>query len=202
MMNEYDSEYFIIGKRNDDERLPSLMPDANTTSRRFRNERQPFGSSPLIFLNAWKAENLANNVRDVAADVLFDGADFMVRRAICEKLLEIETPGLFLHPATYIDDHGDWHEDYWYLTFTECLDCWDRCASEYEMEPLVAGTSPLYSVYHYSLRSSVLKEIPLESRMLFKMGGTADGMIFCHKSLAGLFRSNSCGTTLTLVAES
>jgi len=104
-----------------------------------------------------------------------------------------------MHPSVFVDKRKKWHEDYWYLCFTQQLDCWDRDASEYEDEPLEMGGFELYSVYSYSLDEQVLDRIPLQNRQIFKMGSTQDGYIFCHKSLAHLFRGTDCGVELVAV---
>ena len=39
------------------------------------------------------------------------------------------------------------------------------------------------------MNENILDEIPLEKRLLFKMGGTLDGYIACHQKLSRLFAS-------------
>jgi hypothetical protein len=189
-MTDYNQDYFFI--RSDDvanTRLPSLSADTNTRERRFRYEPEPVGSAPLIFSNGWKEEYLKRGVKDDVTDILFDGNNFMVRDHMREKLLQLDIPNLHIHPAIYIDDRDEWHEDYWYLTFSKLLDCWDRDASDYDDDPVVAGTATLYGIYSYSLDAKVLDAIPLKDRLLFKMGGAVQAMVVCHKSIAGIFRA-------------
>lgn len=201
-MNNYTQDYFFIEKQADNDHFPSLMPDENTEDRRFRFEKQDMGSPPLIFFNGWKQENLAAKIKDIAADILFDGADIMVKKNIREQLLDKDIPDLHMHPAIYIDDKGAWHEDYWYLTFTSQLDCWDRKKSSYNPEPLVAGGDTLFSVYSYCLDEALLERTPLNNRLLFKMGATIDGLLACHKSIASIFcAGNPSGAMLTKVAD-
>ena len=117
-MTDYNQDYFFIRSDNvNNTRLPSLVPDTNTGERRFHYEPEPTGSAPLIFSNGWKEEFRRRGVRDDLTDILFDGNNFMVR----ERLLQYEIPNLHIHPAIYIDDRDEWHEDYWYLTFSELL---------------------------------------------------------------------------------
>jgi hypothetical protein len=191
-MSDYNDDYFFIRKPKNNSLLPFLSPDENTEDRRYRFEAQPLGSPPLVFHNTWKEENLKKRVKSISPEVLFEGDDLVVSTAIREKLLLADIPELHMHPAIYIDDQEKWHEDYWFLTFTKWVDCWDRNTSTYEQDdpPVVLGGFELHQVYQYSFDPKVLDKIPMPGRLLFKLGGSLDGFIVCHKSLAGLFRAN------------
>ena len=52
------------------------------------------------------------------------------------------------------------------------------------------GGETLYQVYEYRLSSKILDSVPLDRRLLFKMGGTLKGMVLCHKSLLKIFMQN------------
>lgn len=186
-MNDFDSEYFFIRKPKKSPKIPFLVPDENTVGRRFRFEAQPIGSAPLVFHNADKDENMRAGIVAETPDVLFSGSSVLVRTAIREKLLLLDVPHLSMHPAIYIDDKDKWHEDYWFLTFTEDFDCWDRENSEYDDEAIEVGGTELFQVYSYRLNSSILATTPLQDRLLFKMGGDVHGFICCHKSLRSTF---------------
>lgn len=190
-MANFDNQYFFVVKA-DDERLPSLTPDVNTEDRRHTYEAQAAGSPPLVFFNGardYQKKMGVPNWTGEMPDVLFDGSNLVVRSRIREQLLPYDIPHLSMHPAVYVDDAGKWREDYWYLTFTDRFDCWDRASSDYETEPLEMGGFKLHNVYSYSLDRQVLDTKPPEERLLFKMGGTLEGLVVCHESLAFLFRS-------------
>jgi hypothetical protein len=189
-MSKYDDEYFFIRSDDDNERLPALTPDTNTNERRYAQQRPAPGSAPLIFTNGWKEEFAARRVKDEVADILFEGVNFIVRDHIRERLLALEIPHLYMHPAVYIDDLGNWHEDFWFVGITKEFDCWDRATSAYAKKQMTIGSETLYSMYTYSLNSDLLDQTPLPERLLFQMGGTLDGRITCHVSLAALFRGN------------
>lgn len=203
MTKHHEDYFFIRSDRTNNPRLPAMFPDTNTAERGFRYVPEPPGSAPLIFTNGWKEEFKQRGVRDDVADILFDASNLVVRDHIRERLLHLEIPNLYIHPAVYIDDRGEWHEDYWYLTFANVFDCWDRATSDYdEDEPIGSGTDALYGVFQYSLNTQLLDETPLQDRLLFKMGGTLQAMIVCHKSLAGIFRSSgSNGAKVQAIAD-
>lgn len=196
-MNNYDHDYFFIRLDDNNERLPYLRPDTNTSERRFRNRAQPPGSAPLIFTNALKQDFRDAGKKDDAADILFESSNFVVRDHIRERLLQYEIPNMHIHPAVYIDDRDKWHENYWFLVFTSRFDCWDRSTSTYSSPPLEIGENEFFDMYTYSLNSKLLDETPFENRLLFQMGSTQDAMIVCHKSIAGLFRGNGKSGAVT-----
>jgi hypothetical protein len=187
-MSKFNKEYFFL-HRTDDDRIPGPTPDEDTVEKEYMYKVQPMGQKPFIFYNGaleWQQEWGIEPADP--SDVLFDGADVLVREKIANKLWEeYDIPNLAIQPAIYIDHKKKWHEDFWFLTFTKDFDCWDREKSTYDPEPL--GTnSPLYSVYTYSLNDKLLEDTPLPARLLFRMGGSLDGFVTVHESLADLFR--------------
>lgn len=189
-MSKYDSEYYFVMSDDSDSSLPYLLPDTNTNERRFRVQAQPVGSAPLVFSNGLKEDYKTQGRREHIADILFHSSTFAVRDKIREELITYDIPDIHIHPAIYIDDTGVWHEDYWFLTFTNAYDCWDRDNSTFDPEPLDAPKQPLFSVFSYSLNTEFLDNIPLNRRLLFKMGGVIPSVIVCHQSIASLFRKN------------
>jgi len=190
-MGNYDQEYFFIRKKDDD-RLPSLTPDENTVARRYSFEPQPVGSAPFMFFDGGADYDRKLGIVPVKdlPDILFDGVDMLVREHIRDALLALDLPGLHIHPAVFVDADKNWHEDYWFLAFPDCLDCWDRGLSHFEDNPVELGGFKLYSIYTYALDATVLDKIPLNQRLLFKMGGTLDPFIVCHQDIAAIFRGN------------
>lgn len=200
-MADYENEYFILEALEEDD-VPFLTPDKATAKRQFSSERQTAGSPPLIFTNGWRARNRADGVTDTVRPILFHGNNLVVSAVMRESLLHIDVAGMAMHPAIYIDDQDNRHEDYWYVAFTELFDCWDRVTSTISGGNNASKTSQRYEVLAYGLDRKILDGTPLEKRLLFKMGGTTAGQLFCHESIAGLFRIDlPNGAKLTLVAD-
>ena len=189
-MSDFAQQYFFLNRPNN-EALPYLQPTDETANLNFRFEQMPLGTKPLMFFNGIADMQKENKIAPlkVLPDVLFSGTDLVVRDRIREKLLEADIPNLALQASIYIDEEGNWHEDYWYLTFTERFDCWDRDKSEYRAKPLQIGGMELYSIYEYKLDEELLAKTTLKDRQLFKMGGVNPAPVTVHKSLAGIFRS-------------
>jgi hypothetical protein len=184
-MNAFDKEYFFL-TFPDDESVPAATPDDDTEAKPFIYEALPFGQKPLVFYNGALDFQTEKRIRpmDPPPDVLFYGGHMIVRRRIADKLWELEIPNLVIQPAIYIDHKNNWHEDYWFLTFTASFDCWDREHSKYDPDDGFLGAH----IYTYSLNVKLLQETPLRARRLFRMGETVPGMVTVHKSLVDLFR--------------
>jgi len=203
---KYDQEYHFVRRPKDQDSLPSLTPDVDTEDRQFRFMAQPTGSPPLVFFNGARDFQRKHNIPSVkkVPDILFDGANMVIRSHIREALSAQNVQNLHMHPAVYIHDDGKRHEDYWYMTFTERFDCWDRNNSNYEKKdpPIRLGGSEFFSVYDYSLNSDLLDKTPLKQRLLFDMGGAINGYIVCHESISHLFRQDGkSGAELTLISD-
>jgi hypothetical protein len=199
-MQDFNQEYYFIVEEIN-EHNPSLTPDEDTANRPFEYEELPLGSKPLIFHDGaldWKKRK---NIKplNTPPEILFSGTDVVVPGALRETLFKLDIPHLAIQPAIYIDYKDDWYEDYWYLTFTELFDCWDRKLSKYEKEPLVVGNVALFDINEYSLNNELLSKTPLQNRLLFKMGGTSPAPVLAHASVARYFHRS--GAIVLPIAE-
>lgn len=190
-MHNYDKEYFFV-QQKDDDRLPSLTADEDTVDRHYSFEPQPVGSAPFMFFDGGADYDRKLGIVPIKElpDILFNGSNLLVRNHIRDALVALDLPGVHIHPAVFVDAYKNWHEDYWFLAFPERLDCWDREKSDFDDEPLELGGFKLHSVYAYALDVAVLDKIPLNHRLLFKMGGVLEAYIVCHQDIAAIFRGN------------
>jgi hypothetical protein len=204
-MNKLELEYVFVHHPLGREDLPSLSPDAATEDRDFRYVAQLLGSPPLVFEDGAKDYRKKRGIKVVKMppDVLFCGSDLVVEARIREALLAQKLANIAMHPAVYIHDNGMRYEKYWYITFLERLDCWDRKTSEFEQDasPVRLGGFELFQIYRYHLDDEVLDKVPLNRRLLFKMGGSVDGLIVCHKSISFLLSEGAGGIPLTEIID-
>jgi len=185
-MSNFDSEYFFIRKPKGNERIPSLEADEDTSMRNYAFEALPLGS-PLVFLNSWRERNKKKGISEKIGEVLFEGADLLVSDRIRMTLLHRDIAHLHMHPSIYIDDVDRWHENFWYLTFTKRFDCWDRKTSVYLDKPIGDEGEEIFHVEKFHLNDELLRKTPVESRLLFKMGGSIEPFVTVHRTLASLF---------------
>ena len=154
-----------------------------------RYEAQPMGSPPLVFHNDLDESEVLDGAYTVAGPVLFAGTDLVVNDVIREKLIDLNIPGMHMHSTIYIDERNRWHENYWYLTFSTPLDCWDRMTSTVaKTGPITLGGFELFEVNKFNLDDKVLNALPLRERRLFKMAGVLGAKVTAHQSVAALFK--------------
>lgn len=202
-MSELDQEYYLIMSDPARDDLPTLTPDANTQGRDFRYARQPVGSAPLFFFNGFKERHAKRGIAPLATppDILLSGHNPLVRDAAREILLDLDIPGVHMHPAVYMHDDDRWYEDYWFLAVEERFDCWDRTNSDImKSAPIQLGGFELFGVNHFSLNHDLMLRTPLKNRLLFQMGGVTDAFFVCHQSLYRLF-SQADGIELVRLDE-
>lgn len=163
--DKFDVEYYFVVKDEKNDRLPFLMPDIDADERQYAEHRPPTGAAPLIFRNAWENESSAARMQEDIPDILFEGTTFLARDSICDRLLQLNLPQIYIHPAVYIDGKGGWHEDFWYVGISNFFDCWDRDKSRYGKKQLYIGDETLYDVYSYSLNSEKVEKTSLRDRL-------------------------------------
>lgn len=194
-MKKYEQQYYFLRKAKENESLPSLCPDDNTSDKNYDFEEFPAAASPFFFLNAGREYGEKRNIPSAQRipSILFDGTNLLVSSSMREALLELDIPHLHMHPSVYIHDDGKWQEDYWYMTFVERFDCWSRGESEYdnEDEPIRLGGFDLFEVYKFHFDEKLLNSIPLSQRLLFKMGGAVNAFVVCHESILNIFKSEN-----------
>lgn len=200
-MSDYEQQYYIV-RAAEGRQVPYLGPDENTSEKNFSFEPQPLGAPPLVFTNMQKERNRTEGVKEAVGSILFHANNLVVCTSIRDALLDLHVAGMFMHPSIYIDDQDNWHEDYWYVTFTELFDCWDRTLSDKSTTFLETDGQKSYDVYEYLFNQEIMDKTPLKQRLLFKMGGTLEAFVFCHESIASIFRRNTPnGARLVLAAD-
>jgi hypothetical protein len=189
-MNTLEDEYYFICKPKGRDDLPSLKPDEATAEINYDFEALPLGQKPLKFVNAWHDDCRRQGIKTLVPPVLFDGTNMVIDGKHRMRLVRHgDIPNLHIYPAIYVDDEDRWHEDYWYLTFTDRFDCWDRKLSDYEQDvpPVRLGGYEFHQIYKHVFDVELMKRTPLEQRLLFKLGGTLDAFIVAHTSILTKF---------------
>ena len=185
-----EDEYYFIGKAPERPELPFLKPDEATVDRNYNFEAAPLGQAPFKFTNAWADKRRKEGVSTIVPPIMFAGNDMVIDDAHRLRLVRHgDIPSLHIYPAIYVDEKGRNHENYWFLTFTDRFDCWDRKTSEFDQEgpPIRLGGYEFHQVYKYKFDVELMRRTPLERRLLFKLGGTLDGFIVAHASVLTKF---------------
>mgnify|MGYP003302051561 FL=1 len=185
-MSQYDNEYYVL-KKIDEDIYPSLTPLKETTSIRF-NRKMPEPGQILKFKNRWKDDNETAGINEDIGSVLFNGVDILVDEEIKEILSTESLHKVGYYPAIYISDEDVWIEDYQFVTILNRIDAWSREKSSYDKENV--GINNKYYLSKIVLDQSVLDEIPYEKRQLFKLDSSMVNLTLIHKDL--LMKFSDC----------
>lgn len=193
-MSKYDQLYSIAFPRYHLAGCVLLKPDKATRLARYGERRIPPGK-PLIFTNAYPDRFGPGKHPETLTDVHFRGAHMMAREWFKDFLAQFDIDDLQLYPSIYIDTSGNYHDGYWFLNITEELDCWDRVDSDYE-EPDIDEDDEdadleFPTIARYSLDARILDRIPEEQRLIFRMGGTDDPLVFIHNKVRQFLEQRS-----------
>ena len=178
-MSLYDDEYYIVHNMEGDDHI-FLNATKNTASRKYGYVKNDRISEPFFFYN----DNKSSSLKYGDVDIMLDGVDMVVSDRVREIISAETVKGLQFNSAVFIDEDDKWHEGLWYLTFYERLACLDVKDSEALRGDLSAyGPKSIMTVNKYSLDAKKLDSIPLDERLIFKIGGTSFSYVFVHESI-------------------
>lgn len=186
-MSDFTQEYFIL-ERPDNDRLPLLVPDANTEAMKYWDDKFKYKGTPLVFKDQFKQSRGDDYLSPAVHSLLFLHDDIIVDGQIKKILVDdLSIQGMEFLPSVFINE--EWLEDYWYLKGVGEIDCWCRNKSDYNPKP--RRSTGWHYVYKYVLDASVLEKISLERRMIFKMGGVSMPIICIHSSIVEAMKIKS-----------
>lgn len=179
-MNKYDSDYYVVFPRYDEENVILLKPDKKTI-KSGKGQSIITSGRPLFFTNGFVEEFGQGKLEETVTDFMFDTPYPVVNQKVKEYLEKFKIDSLQIYPAVFIDAVNIYHENLWFLNLYSELDCWDRNTSVVDTDDIEPGEEP--SIVKFSLNDEVLDRIPEENRLMFKMGGLSEYFIFIHKKI-------------------
>jgi hypothetical protein len=106
--------------------------------------------------------------------------DTVVSKKIYEALAPMNVYGIQLVPAVVRNNKtNDIYEDYWVVYVYNEISCVDRNLSEYTVDE---DNGSIRQIYTLVLDKKVLENIPLEKRLVFRLGEGISKLIY-HKSV-------------------
>lgn len=181
-MTNYNEQYYICAVPSGGDHL-FVGRQSKTASGRFWCEKPTDGGPPLYFHNSNKENDLVDGNRWPITEVLYCTKSILVKHVLYEKLKMHKPSGMTFHPAVYIDDEGEWHDDYLYLVFHEAGDWWDRDLSDVEEAATIRSDGSVRPAWveKFYLDENVLDKIPENNRLMFALGGATNRHVCFHK---------------------
>jgi len=168
-MSELQQEYYIPFVRNTENKL-FINTDEKSSRRYYHYRKFNIVDGPMVYLNDYKEENLKLGINTPLPDIFLDF-------------------GLF--PTIYIDDNDQWHENLWLVNFFEGIDCIDKQKSKINYDPRVWDEGDRLIVKKTIFDDSVLRAIPEDQRLIFKMANVDKPHLYCHKRVVDYIREQN-----------
>ena len=182
-MSDLQTEYYVLDKPDQDG-LPELSPDEDT-SQVLLKTILPILGKPLKFTNKWRDKYNQRGIKEVIDKILFYASDVLIEDEIYQTLKAHNILDVSYYPAEYVDDSGNLHENFWFMKVLKTRDCWCRKQSDY-MDSSPSSTGKYY-IEKIVLDENVLNQVPVEQRLIFKLGGSMIAYTLIHKSLVDVF---------------
>jgi len=179
-MTKFEDEYYILCPDYSQQSTYNIIKaDQATSKRRFHYRELISGGKPAFFEskdNTWVTKSLSL--------LLFVMPSIVIHKDLTTQIDERSIFGGKYFPAVYVDESGEYLENYYLLNIFNKLDCWCRANSEYEQQE--PDDTP--HVIKYKLDQNTLEKIDENERLIFKMGGVDLPKIFVHRKIIAILK--------------
>jgi hypothetical protein len=115
--------------------------------------------------------------KPVIGDYFDDAGDGgVVSKKIADIMIPMNIKGIQMIPSTVMSNKGDLYKDFFFIYIYHYIEAMDKEKSDFECEDVT------YFIDSFKLDESVLKEIPLEERLVFKLKEDGTMNLF-HRSV-------------------
>ena len=187
--NEFNKEYFVIGRENNTNHPLLVVKQGGKYEREYEYVDD---IQPMLY-------RLGTPVPRKPILVDFHSSPYsIVSQKIGNVLKNLNTKGLQLIPATIEGKNNELFENYFYLNIYKMLNALDRDKSVYKWDDFLHEA---YSIEKLVLNEPFLNELPLEDRLVFRLKEDPTFEIF-HKSIVdAIMATNPEGIQFTSVAD-
>ena len=187
--NEFNKEYFVIGRENNNNYPLLVVKQGGKYEREYEYVDD---IQPMLY-------RLGEPVPSKPIMVDFHSSSCsIVSQKISDVLRNLNIKGLQLIPATIEGKNNELHEDYWFLNIYNKLKVLDMDKSVYRWSNFLKLANPIEKLV---LNEELLNSIPLEERLIFRLEENKVFEIF-HKSVVdAIMETNPEGILFTSVAD-
>ena len=196
-MTNFNEEYYVIDRKGD-KSYPLVQPQEDSEHTElyigdnFSEFHEEIIPDPQIMEFVF-AEPIPS--KPVIGDY-FAQPDSIISKKIANVMTSMDIKGIQLIPATVESDKGDIYEDYFYVHIYRHIEAIDRDLSDYTVDDY--GD---YNIDSFQLDEKILKEIPLEERMVFKLKEDGTIMLYHRSVVDAIMATNPEGVMFTKVKD-
>jgi hypothetical protein len=117
--------------------------------------------------------------KPVIGDYFAAGGNSVISKKIADIMLPMNIKGIQLIPATVKSNKGVIYEDFFFVYIHHYIEAMDKEKSKFEVSSSGSG---VYFIDSFRLDEKVLKEIPLEERLVFKLKESGTKNLY-HRSV-------------------
>lgn len=182
MSNEFE---YYIGFRSNDDSIPLLIQDKECPNYIFEDE---LIEKPQLM--KFKIRKPIPRKPKMADYLLFEGS--VISKKIFDVLQPLKINGIQLLPSLIIGKDDEEFSDHWTLHIYNSIQCVDQSLSECEF-----NISYLGDVKKIVLSKNILKKIPLNERLIFRLGEDSSFELFHISIVEKIMAVNPVGIKFT-----
>ena len=192
-MNTNEFDYYVI-EQPGDKSYPILKTHDDSDITREYMEEEAYIENPELMEFAF---GKPYPKKAVIGDLL-EEPDSVVSQKIADVLLPLDIKGIQLIPATVTSNKGELYEGFYYINIYHIVEAMDKNKEKSKYESDEYGIS---WIDRFNLDKEVLKQIPLEERLVFKLEEDISIKLF-HRSVAdAIMAVNPEGIRFTKVED-
>jgi hypothetical protein len=198
-MQTNEFEYYVIERKGDKAYpLVSSDPDSKHT-RLYRGDnfslyhgKEIPNPQTMEFIFSYPIPR-----KPVIGDYFSSAGDSIVSMKIADAMKAMNIKGIQLIPATVESDKGDVYENFFYVYIHHYIKAMDKEKSDYKYD----DEWDTYSINSFRLDEKVLKEIPLEERLVFIMKESSIANLYHRSVVDAILATNPEGVMFTKVKD-
>ncbi|MGF1743059.1 hypothetical protein L4C34_18735 [Vibrio profundum] len=188
-MSKYNEQYYLVFENYDNNTL-YLSTHDRSDYRNYEYTKLAYGE-PMFFENGYKEKDLKQGISRPIRKAHLDSTYPVVLDEVKVSLGDVENDNFQFYPSIIVDDHGEYHDNYWVFNVFKKLDVLNiqKCEID-DFDP----ADDVHAVDRYYLSDEKMINIPKEERLVFKPKFSDVSHIMIHESVVEVFNRHHVGT--------
>jgi hypothetical protein len=197
MSNEF--EYYLIDQKGD-KAYPSINPsmDSEHTNEYIGDDSSPYHGKEISKPKIMEFVFGSPIPRKPVIGDYFSEPGSVISKKIADVLLSMKIKGIQLIPATVMSNKGELYKNLFYIHIYHQIEAMDKEESDYKESSSGSG---VYFIDSFRLDENVLKNIPLEDRLIFTLKEDETIMLYHRSVVDAIMATNPEGVQFIKVED-